>query len=165
MTGVLIAAVLALATCVVPAHAADDRNAQPATLVIKEQGSLVVGGTVIRSPGAEGQTLRGDHARVFYQVPLDARKLLLVMWQGFGQFGKTWETTADGREGCQTIFLRRGFPVYLVDQPRRGGAVRCGAKHGRHDHQRGTGRPALVQHVPLGPLARFLRGRAVLARS
>lgn len=31
-------------------------------------------------------------------------------------------TTSDGREGFQTIFLRRGFPVYLVDQPRRGRA-------------------------------------------
>jgi hypothetical protein len=28
----------------------------------------------------------------------------------------------DGREGFQTIFLRRGYPVYLVDQPRRGRA-------------------------------------------
>jgi len=46
------------------------------------------------------------------------------MWHGFGQFGKTWETTADGREGFQTIFLRRRYPVYLTDQPRRGGAAR-----------------------------------------
>ncbi len=46
------------------------------------------------------------------------------MWHGFGEFSKTWETTPDGREGFQTIFLRRGFPVYLVDQPRRGGAGR-----------------------------------------
>jgi hypothetical protein len=102
VAGVFIAAALALATCVVPAvpaHAADGRNAQPAALMIKEQGSFAVGGTVIRSPGAEGQTLHGDHARVFYQVPVDARKLPLVMWHGFGQFGKTWETTADGREG------------------------------------------------------------------
>ena len=68
--------------------------------------------------------MHGDHARVFYQVPVNARKLPLVMWHGFGQFGKTWETTADGREGYQTIFLRRRFPVYLVDQPRRGGAAR-----------------------------------------
>ena len=35
---------------------------------------------------------------------------------------KTWETTCDGREGFQTIFLRRHFKVYLVDQPRRGQA-------------------------------------------
>lgn len=28
----------------------------------------------------------------------------------------------DGREGFQNIFLRRRFPVYIVDQPRRGQA-------------------------------------------
>ena len=53
-----------------------------------------------------------------------ARRLPLVMWHGIGQFSKTWETTPDGREGYQTIFLRRGFGVYLVDQPRRGRAGR-----------------------------------------
>ena len=36
--------------------------------------------------------------------------------------GRVWETTPDGREGFQTIFLRRGFPVYIVDFPRRGRA-------------------------------------------
>ena len=46
------------------------------------------------------------------------------MWHGFGQSAKTWETTPDGREGFQTIFLRRNFSVYLVDQPRRGRASR-----------------------------------------
>jgi hypothetical protein len=48
------------------------------------------------------------------------------MWHGFGEFSKTWETTPDAREGFQTIFLRRGFPVYLVDQPRRGGTFDTG---------------------------------------
>jgi len=33
-----------------------------------------------------------------------------------------WETTPDGREGYQTIFLRRGWAVYIVDFPRRGRA-------------------------------------------
>ena len=46
------------------------------------------------------------------------------MWHGIGQFSKTWETTPDGREGFQNIFLRRGFGVYLLDQPRRGNAAR-----------------------------------------
>lgn len=72
------------------------------------------------NPPTEGQTLHGDHAYVFYQVPVNPRKLPLVFWHGHGQFTKTWETTPDGREGFQTIFLRRRFPVYLVDQPRRG---------------------------------------------
>lgn len=30
--------------------------------------------------------------------------------------------TPDGREGFQTLFLRHGYPVYTVDQPRRGAA-------------------------------------------
>jgi len=114
---------LVLAACAAP---------PPSPLLIERQGSFAVGGTVIRAAGtfdatnptSGGQSLHGDHARVFYQVPANARKLPLVMWHGFGQFGKSWETTADGREGFQTIFLRRRFPVYLVDQPRRGGAAR-----------------------------------------
>jgi pimeloyl-ACP methyl ester carboxylesterase len=101
-------------------------------LIIREQGSFAVGGTVITNPGTfdpykpspEGQTFHGDHASVFYQIPDKARKYPLVMWHGIGQFSKTWETTPDGREGYQTIFLRRRFPVYLIDQPRRGNASR-----------------------------------------
>jgi pimeloyl-ACP methyl ester carboxylesterase len=101
-------------------------------ITIQEQGSFAVGGTVINNPGTfnptsptpDGQTFHGDHAYVFYQVPVKARKYPLVMWHGIGQFSKTWETTPDGREGFQNIFLRRKFPVYLIDQPRRGNAAR-----------------------------------------
>lgn len=101
-------------------------------LVIEEQGSFAVGGTVFTNPGnfdpynptPEGQTFRGDHAYVFYQIPVNARKYPLIMWHGIGQFTKTWETTPDGREGYQNIFLRRRFGVYLIDQPRRGNAGR-----------------------------------------
>ena len=48
----------------------------------------------------------------------------LIMLHGAGQFSRTWESTPDGREGFQNIFLRRGFSTYLVDQPRRGNAGR-----------------------------------------
>ncbi len=44
------------------------------------------------------------------------------MLHGAYQSGRSWETTSDGREGFQNIFLRRHFSVYLVDQPRRGRA-------------------------------------------
>jgi len=47
-----------------------------------------------------------------------------VFWHGYGQSSKTWETTPDGRDGFQNIFLRRGFSVYVIDQPRRGKAGR-----------------------------------------
>ena len=50
------------------------------------------------------------------------------MWHGIGQFSKTWETTSDGREGFQNIFLRHRYGVYLIDQPRRGNAGRSTAE-------------------------------------
>jgi len=107
-------------------------NDRLAPLIIKEQGSFAAGGTVITAPGtydarkqtSDGQTYHGDHAYVFYQVPVNARKFPLVLLHGFGQFSKTWETTPDGREGFQNIFLRHGFGVYVIDQPRRGNAGR-----------------------------------------
>lgn len=91
-------------------------------LQIAEQGSFAVGGTVLTD--SLGRNYHGDHAYVFYQKPVDARKYPLVFAHGVGQFSKTWETTPDGREGFQNIFLRRGFSTYLVDQPRRGNAGR-----------------------------------------
>ena len=104
-------------------------NKQPLTLA--EQGSFFVGGTVIQADGVystenpmshEGQTFHGDHAYVSYQIPVNARRLPLVFLHGAGQSGKTWESTPDGREGFGTLFLRRGFATYLLDQPRRGRA-------------------------------------------
>jgi len=113
-----------------PAAAQDAKKQKP--IQIQDQGSFAIGGTVITNPGTfdpanptpAGQTLHGDHAYVFYQIPVKARKYPLVMWHGIGQFSKTWETTPDGREGYQNIFLRRRFRVYLIDQPRRGNAGR-----------------------------------------
>lgn len=105
-------------------------------LIIEEQGSFAVGGTIKESPGTfdpiehgafnpadqstAGQTLHGDHATVYYQIPINANKFPLVFWHGYGQSMRTWQTTPDGREGFQSIFLRKDFPVYLLDQPRRG---------------------------------------------
>jgi pimeloyl-ACP methyl ester carboxylesterase len=113
-----------------PSNAPTSLESSP--LELREQGSFAVGGTVVtsagtfdpRHPSSDGATLHGDHAYVFYQVPPEPRRLPLVFLHGAGQSSKTWETTPDGREGFQTIFLRRRFPVYLLDQPRRGAAGR-----------------------------------------
>ena len=114
-----------------PAVAQSASKSEP--LVIQEQGSFAVGGTVTTAPGTfdplkplepAGQTFRGDHVYAFYQVPVNPRQYPIVMWHGAGQFSKTWETTPDGREGFQNIFLRRRFATYLIDQPRRGNAGR-----------------------------------------
>lgn len=101
-------------------------------ITIAEQGSFLVGGSVLRTPGSydpttrspAGQTLHGDHAYVFYQVPDKPRRHPLAFLHGNSQSTKTWETTPDGREGFQTLFLRRGYGIYVIDQPRRGDAGR-----------------------------------------
>lgn len=100
-------------------------------VTIKDQGSFFAGGKTIQTPGElnysvpmnpSGQTLHGDSAYVFYQIPINAREIPIVFLHGSGQSGKSWETTPDGRDGFQNIFLERGFKVYIVDQPRRGRA-------------------------------------------
>lgn len=106
------------------------RTSQP--LTIQDQGSFAVGGIVLRheghydptQEGTAGQTLHGDHAWVTYQIPVEPRKLPVAFLHGNLQFSRTWQTTPDGREGFQNIFLRRGYPCYLIDQPRRGAAGR-----------------------------------------
>jgi hypothetical protein len=109
-----------------------DSGTQPGPILIRSQGSFAAGGAVLWHPGIfdpgkgtpDGQTLHGDHAYVQYQIPEKARRFPLVFLHGAGQFSACWGSTPDGREGFRSIFLRRGYPVYLVDQPRRGGAGR-----------------------------------------
>ena len=69
-----------------------------------------------------GQTYWIDQMYVQYQIPENARKYPLILVHGGSGTGRVWETTPDGREGFQTLMLRRGFPVYIVDFPRRGRA-------------------------------------------
>jgi pimeloyl-ACP methyl ester carboxylesterase len=125
-----VAFLLAAEIVIAPVGAMADQKAAQEPLTIQEQGSFAVGGTVLSTPGtynnnaptAEGQTLHGDHLYAFYQIPQNPKALPIVMLHGAYQSARSWETTPDGREGFQNIFLRRGFPVYLIDQPRRGRA-------------------------------------------
>lgn len=87
MIRIQIAAVTLLAAVAVQGCAFDPRHSASAPLVVEEQGSFAVGGSVVRNagtfdaskPGPEGQTLHGDHAYVFYQVPVNPRRLPLVL--------------------------------------------------------------------------------------
>jgi pimeloyl-ACP methyl ester carboxylesterase len=122
-----ISVLLTLSAC---AAVSSGASGAAGPLLVQEQGSFAVGGKVVSTPGtynnnkptAEGQSFHGDHLYAFYQVPQHAKRLPIVMLHGAYQSARSWETTPDGREGFQTIFLRRGFSVYLVDQPRRGRA-------------------------------------------
>lgn len=129
----LIRRFLGLSTVLLAASVAASAQSVQKTLSIARQGSFLVGGTRVSEPGIfdlknalqpQGQTFHGDHAYVFYQIPVKARKYPLIFLHGAGESKKTWETTPDGREGFQNIFLRRCFGVYLLDQPRRGDAGR-----------------------------------------
>lgn len=101
-------------------------------ICISRQGVFQAGGTVQTAPGTfdpvhgqmaeAGQTRHSDHAHVFYQLPQDANNHSVVFLHGYGQSSAGWQSTPDGREGWSDFFLRRGYGVYLVDQPRRGKA-------------------------------------------
>lgn len=103
-----------------------------APIVLKTQGSYAIGGSYVTHEGTftqenfvspEGQRAYGDHAYVFYQIPVNANEYPMVFQHGGAQSKRTWESTPDGRDGFQNIFLRKGFSVYLVDQPRSGEAA------------------------------------------
>ena len=131
---IILSAVLTLcAACGQSSSIQSEVQTNDSIIAIREQGSFLIGGTVKTAQGTydtnqplkeDGQTLHGDHAYVSYQIPANTRKYPLVFLHGAGQSAKTWESTPDGREGFATLFLRRGFSTYLIDQPRRGRAGR-----------------------------------------
>ena len=92
-------------------------------ITLSAMGSFLFSGRVIQDD--TGDTFHGDHGYAQYFVPQPARNLPLILWHGLGQSGRTWESTPDGREGFWQIFTRRDWPVYMIDQPRRGRAGRA----------------------------------------
>lgn len=99
-------------------------------LTISDQGSyssesVVVGNSKdyqADNPKQENQTLHADFASVFYQIPENRKKNAIVFQHGAGQSARCWMTTPDGRDGYQNLYLKKGYAVHLVDQPRRGQA-------------------------------------------
>ena len=90
--------------------AAENSKAKP--LIIQEQGSFAVGGTVVTEPGTfaaekktpEGQTLHGDHAYVFYQIPVNVINCRLCSCMEPGSFQ---------RHGKQLRTVGKGFKIYF----------------------------------------------------
>jgi hypothetical protein len=91
-------------------------SASAAPVTIARQGSFSAGGTVAGDPAKA--SLSCDHGFVEYQIPADARKTSLLMWHSSSV--AVWQNRWDGGEGFQSIFLGRGYPVYLWDGPRVG---------------------------------------------
>jgi len=111
-------------------------------LVIQEQGSFFVGGRNVKSETlstlpayAPSGTITVEQMYVHYQIPLDAKRVPVTLIHGCCLTGKSWETTPDGRMGWDDYFVRKGYPVYVVDQVSRG---------------RSAADPTLINSVKLG---------------
>src|SRR5690606_14829489 len=109
------AAVLGAALLIASGASAADEDGP---ILIERQGSFAVGGTVVGDPAAS--SLHCDHGFVDYQIPPNARAVNLLMWHSAS--AAAWQNRWDGGEGFQSIFVRRGFPVYVWDGPRVGRA-------------------------------------------
>jgi len=110
---------LASAWCAATAGAPAQASAgNPPPITIARQGSFEAGGQVISNPA--GAAISCDHGHVEYQIPAESRAVSLFLWHSSSV--AVWQRRWDGGEGFQSMFLRRGFPVYLWDGPRVGRA-------------------------------------------
>src|SRR5262249_39675277 len=105
-------------------------------LVLKSHGIFWAGGKIVNRtqtrnenagdlkniPYVQQQVLAGQ-AYVEYFIPQKLRRgantIPIVLIPGGALVGVHFLTTPDGREGWAHYFVRRGFPVYVVDVPGR----------------------------------------------
>jgi pimeloyl-ACP methyl ester carboxylesterase len=105
-----ITAALAAAICGTPAFAQEP-------LAIAKQGYFFVGGKY--SKVGDKQVMNGQ-IYVEYQIPRKrTQPYPLVVVPGAAQTATNFNGTTDGREGWTQHFLRRGYAVYIVEQPGR----------------------------------------------
>ncbi len=111
-----IAGVAAAAVLVAAPSAAQNNNR--GKIVLEKQGSFSVGGRIVGDP--KTQSLSCDHGFVEFQIPVSPRRVSLFMYHSSSV--AVWQNRWDGGDGFQSIFLKRGYPVYLWDGPRVGRA-------------------------------------------
>ncbi len=103
------AAIIAVAILGGPALAQD--------LAIAKQGYFFVGGKY--SAVGDKQAMSGQ-SYVEFQIPKKrTQPYPLVIVPGAAQTATNFNGTTDGREGWTQYFLRRGYAVYVVEQPGR----------------------------------------------
>src|SRR5215469_10327238 len=84
-------------------------------LAIAKQGYFFVGGKY--ATVGDKQVLSGQ-AYVEYQIPARlTQPYPLAIVPGAAQTATNFTGTADGRDGWAQFFLRRGYAVYIVEQP------------------------------------------------
>jgi pimeloyl-ACP methyl ester carboxylesterase len=106
----------AAAVVVVLAVVSPARAEEP--LAIAKQGYFFVGGKY--STVGDKKVMNGQ-IYVEYQIPKKRTQTYpLVIVPGAAQTATNFNGTPDGREGWTQHFLRRGYAVYIVEQPGRG---------------------------------------------
>ena len=120
---ILLPAVLLAGT--VAAQGGGQINARP-PLVLKDEGSFFVGGTKTLIQYSAGPAVNRpghimkDAMYVQFKIPVGARKPNVVLWSGGCHVGTSFQMTPDGREGWEHMFVRAGYPTYVVDATWRG---------------------------------------------
>jgi hypothetical protein len=97
-----------------------DHQEKENLLSIKSMGARAFGGTTIPMPDDPTNFQACDHGYTDWFIPPETREHPMVLVHGSS--ARTYQTTFNGRPGFQTIFLRRKYPVYLVDLPWTGRA-------------------------------------------
>ena len=87
-------------------------------LSIAKQGYLFAGG---KYETVDGRQVMSGQVYVEYQIPRRrTQPYPIVIIPGGAQTATNFTGTPDGREGWAQFFLRRGYAVYIVEQPGRG---------------------------------------------
>ena len=124
-------------------------NAADPPITLKTMGSFAFGGSV--NYRQDRTTIHGDHGYAQYYIPSTPRHYPIVMWHGVGQSGRSFESTPDGREGFQALLPRDNYPVYIIDQPRRGRAGYTAAKQEQSDIPTVNNEADLWEAFRIGP--------------
>jgi pimeloyl-ACP methyl ester carboxylesterase len=87
-------------------------------LSIAQEGYFFVGG---KRATVNGRDVMSGQAYVEFQIPAQRTQgYPIVIIPGAAQTATNFNGTPDGREGWSQFFLRRGYAVYIVEQPGRG---------------------------------------------
>ncbi len=91
---------------------------QTAPLSIAKMGNVYAGG---KYTDVKGKKVMNGQVYAEFLIPAkQTSPYPVVMVHGGGVTGSLYMQTPDGREGWAQYFLRKGFAVYVVDQPGRG---------------------------------------------
>src|SRR5258706_3472896 len=122
-TGRVLLSVAFLACGVAGARAADDPP-----VAIAGDGFVYVGG---KSVTLDGRPYMAGQMYVEFRIPAkQTHPFPIVMVHGGTMSGTNFTGTPDGREGWAQFFVRRGYAVYVVDQPGRGRSAHVAGVYG-----------------------------------